>query len=394
MRTLASRRPSSLLKNLSPQQEFADSVFYHESAEACMRGAFLDQGRLFSYISPEARVPANHPLRKVRELVRDVLGELNHSLARLYASEGRPSIPPEQLLSALLLQVFYSIRSERQLMEQLDYNLLYRWFVGLSLDDPVWDPTVFTKNRDRLQSGEVFAKFMSKLLSHPQVKPLLSDEHFSVDGTLIEAWASQKSFRPKDGSGDADGGANFHGQRRKNDTHASTTDPNSRLYRKAAGREAKLSYMGHATMEYRHGLAVAGMVTLSTGTAERRASETMLKAKAKQAGRRITAGEDKAYDTAEHVAKLRAINVTPHVTQFNSASPRGRQSAIDARTTRHQGYAMSQSRRAMVECIFGWGKQHGTMRKTKHRGIASVAADFLLNLIAYNLIRIPKLIAV
>jgi transposase len=360
-----------------------------------MRGTFLDQGRLFSYVSPETRVPASHPLRKVRELVRDVLGELNHSLARLYANEGRPSIPPEQLLSALLLQVFYSIRSERQLMEQLDYNLLYRWFVGLSPDDPVWDPTVFTKNRDRLQSGEMFAKFMSKLLHHPQVKPLLSDQHFSVDGTLIEAWASQKSFRPKDGSGDADGGANFHGQKRKNDTHARTTDPDSRLYRKAAGREAKLSYMGHATMENRHGLAVAGMVTLATGTAERRASETMLKARAKEAGRRITAGEDKAYDTADHVAQLRAINVTPHVTQNDSVTSTGkrRRSAIDSRTTRHEGYGMSQSRRAMIECIFGWGKQHGTMRKTKHRGLASVATDFLLNLIAYNLIRIPKLVA-
>ena len=223
-----------------------------------MRGVFADQGGLFSYISPETRVPPNHPLRRIRVLVRDVLSELNRNLGRLYASEGRPSIPPEQLLSALLLQVFYGIRSERQLMEQLDYNLLYRWFVGLSPDDPVWDPTSFTKNRDRLQNGEVFAKFMTRLLNHPQVKPLLSDEHFSVDGTLIEAWASQKSFRPKDGSGDDDDGANFHGQKRKNDTHASTSDPDSRLYRKAAGREAKLCYMGHATMENRHGLAVAG----------------------------------------------------------------------------------------------------------------------------------------
>jgi transposase len=218
-----------------------------------MRGAFVDQGGLFSYISPEARVPASHPLRKMRELVREVLGELNRNLGKLYASEGRPSIPPEQLLSALLLQVFYGIRSERQLIEQLDYNLLYRWFVGLAPDDPVWAPTTFTKNRDRLQNGEVFTKFMSKLLNHPQVKPLLSDEHFSVDGTLIEAWASQKSFRPKDGSGDEDGGANFHGQKRRNDTHASTSDLDSRLYRKAAGREAKLSYMGHAVMENRHG---------------------------------------------------------------------------------------------------------------------------------------------
>jgi transposase len=360
-----------------------------------MRGAFADQGGLFSYISPEARVPANHPLRKIRELVRDVLGEMNRNLGKLYASEGRPSIPPEQLLSALLLQVFYGIRSERQLMEQLDYNLLYRWFVGLSPDAPVWDPTTFSKNRDRLQNGEVFAKFMARLLNHPQVKPLLSDEHFSVDGTLIEAWASQKSFRPKDGSGDDDDGANFHGQKRKNDTHASTSDPNSRLYRKAAGREAKLCYMGHATMENRHGLAVAGMVTQANGTAERRASEIMLKAKSKAAGHRITVGEDKAYDTADHVANLRAINVTPHVTQNNAVTKTGktRNSAIDQRTTRHPGYGMSQSRRAMTECIFGWGKQHGTMRKTKHRGIGRVAADFLLNLIAYNLIRIPKLIA-
>jgi Transposase DDE domain len=215
-----------------------------------------------------------------------------------------------------------------------------------------------------------------------------------VDGTLIEAWASHKSFRPKDGSGDEDGGANFHGQQRKNDTHASTSDPDSRLYRKAAGREAKLCYMGHATMENRHGLAVAGTVTFATGTAERRASEIMLKAKAKKAGRRITVGEDKAYDTADHVANLRALNVTPHVVQNDSITATGkrRQSAIDGRTTRHKGYGLSQSCRAMIECIFGWGKQHGTMRKTKHRGITKVTTDFMLNLIAYNLIRIPKLL--
>ena len=357
-----------------------------------MRGTFQDQGGLFSYLSPESRVPANHPLRKIRELVRDVLKDLSRSFARLYSKEGRPSVAPEQLLSALLIQVFYGIRSERQLMEQLDYNLLYRWFVGLSPDDPVWDPTTFTKNRERLQQGEVFEKFMTKLLNHPEVKPLLSDEHFSVDGTLIEAWASQRSFRPKDG-GDGDG-SNFHGQRRKNDTHASTTDPESRLYRKAAGREAKLAYMGHAMMENRHGLAVTGMVTLANGTAERRASEAMLEARSKQAGHRITVGEDKAYDTTDHVAKLRAMKVTAHVTQNDTVTKTGkrRRSAIDERTTRHEGYGMSQSRRAMIECIFGWGKQHGTMRKTKHRGICRVAADFLLNLIAYNLVRIPKLV--
>lgn len=358
-----------------------------------MRGFFRDQGAMFSYISPEKRIPADHPLRQVRELVREVLKELSRSFSKLYSCEGRPSIPPEQLLSALLLQVFYGIRSERQLMEQLDYNLLFRWFAGLSPDDPVWDSTVFTKNRERLQQGDVFQKFMARLLEHEKVKPLLSDEHFSIDGTLIEAWASQKSFRPKDGSGDEDGGANFHGQKRKNDTHASTSDPEAKLYRKAAGREAKLCYMGHATMENRHGLAVAGMVTHATGTAERRASEIMLKARSRAARGRITAGEDKAYDTADHVANLRAMNVIPHVTQYNSAGTKGRQSAIDARTTRHQGYAMSQSRRAMIECIFGWGKQHGTMRKTKLRGLANVAAGFMLNLIAYNLIRIPKLIA-
>ncbi len=357
-----------------------------------MRGTFEDQGQMFSYVSPEARVPANHPLRRIRELVRVVLKELSPRFSRLYAKEGRPSVPPERLLSTLLLQVFYGIRSERQLMEQLDYNLLYRWFVGLSPDDAVWDATTFTKNRERLQQGEVFETFMVKLLNHPEVKPLLSDEHFSVDGTLIEAWASHKSFRPK--AGGDDDGSDFHGEKRKNDTHQSTSDPDSRLYRKAAGREAKLSYMGHATMENRHGLAVAGMVTLANGTAERRASEAMLKTKSKETDHRITVGEDKAYDTADHVANLRALNVTPHVTQNDSVTKTGkrRRSAIDRRTTRHASYGMSQSRRPMIECIFGWGKQHGTMRKTKHRGIARVTADFLLNLIAYNLVRIPKLL--
>ena len=358
-----------------------------------MRGSFQDQGGLFSYVSPEQRIPAGHPLRKVRELVREVLKDLSRAFDKLYSHEGRPSIPPEQLLSALLVQAFYGIRSERQLMEQLDYNLLYRWFVGLSPDDPVWDATTFTKNRDRLQDGDVFETFMTTLLNHPDVRPLLSDEHFSVDGTLIEAWASHKSFRPKDGS-DGDG-ANFHGQKRKNDTHESTTDPDSRLYRKAQGREAKLCYMGHAVMENRNGLAVAGKVTHANGTAERRASEAMLKAKRKAAGHPITAGEDKAYDTVDHVAALREAGVTPHVSQNNTVTKTGknRKSAIDGRTTRHEGYGMSQSRRPMIECIFGWGKQHGTMRKTKHRGIVRVAADFMLNLIAYNLIRIPKLLA-
>lgn len=358
-----------------------------------MRGDFQDQGGLFSYVSPDSRVPKDHPLRRIRQLVRDVLKELSANLGRLYAREGRPSVPPEQLLSALLLQVFYGIRSERQLIEQLNYNLLYRWFVGLAPDDPVWDPTTFTKNRERLQNGDVFQKFMAKLLNHPEVVSLLSDEHFSVDGTLIEAWASQKSFRPKDGS-DKDGN-DFHGQKRKNETHASVTDPESRLYRKAAGREARLCYMGHVTMENRNGLVVAGIVTQANGTAERRTSEAMLKARRKAMGRHITVGEDKAYDTADHVAALRKLEITPHVARNDAETKTGgrRRSAIDGRTTRHAGYAISQTRRAMIECIFGWGKQHGTMRKTKHRGIARVAADFLLNLIAYNLIRIPKLVS-
>ena len=357
-----------------------------------MRGRFFDQGGMFSYIQPERRIPTSHPLRKVRELVREVLKELGHTFGKLYSHEGRPSIPPEQLLSALLLQVFYSIRSERQLMEQLDYNLLFRWFVGLSPDDPIWDASVFTKNRERLQEGDVFQKFMAKLLDHEKVKPLLSDEHFSVDGTLIEAWASHKSFKPKR-TKKGDDGSNFHGQVRKNDTHQSTIDSEAKLYRKADGREAKLCYMGHALMENRNGLAVGGTVTQANGTAERRALEAMLKNKAK-GSKRITVGEDKAYDASDHVAALRRVSVTPHVAQNDSLTNTGkrRRSAIDSRTTRHIGYQISQTCRKMTECIFGWGKQHGTMRKTKHRGIAAVAADFMLNLIAYNLVRIPKLI--
>jgi len=360
-----------------------------------MRGAFEDQGGMFSYISLEERVPEGHPLRKIREYVRAVLVDMDRTFSRMYAKEGRPSIPPEQLLSALLLQAFYSVRSERQLMEQINYNLLFRWFCGLSPDAPVWDATTFTKNRERLQQSDVFERFMTALLRHPKVEPLLSDEHFSVDGTLIEAWASHKSFKPKDGTDDGDGGENFYGQKRTNVTHASTTDPDSRLYRKALGREAKLCYMGHALMENRHGLAVGGRVTLANGTAERRSSEALLKQKTKKTGKAATVGEDKAYDTADHVAALRKLGVTPHVAQNNFTTKTGktRKSAIDERTTRHDGYGMSQTRRKMIECIFGWGKQHGTMRKTKHRGIARVAGDFLLNLIAYNLIRIPKLAA-
>lgn len=359
-----------------------------------MRGTFQDQGGLFSYISLEERVPDKHPLRKVRELVRAVLNDLNKDFAAMYADEGRPSIPPEQLLSAMLLQVFYGLRSERQLMEQLDYNLLFRWFAGLAPDAPVWAPTTFSKNRERLQEGDVFQQFMTALLNHAQVKPLLSDEHFSVDGTLIEAWASFKSFKPKDGSDESDG-SNFHRQMRGNDTHASTTDPDCRLYRKAEGREAKLCYMGHALMENRNGLAVGGSVTQATGKAERAASEAMLETKVQETGKAATVGEDKAYDAIEHGANLGKIGVTPHVARNNGPTKTGktRTTIIDDETAASDAYGMSQNRRKMIECIFGWGKQHGTMRKTKHRGLAGVAGDFLLNLIAYNLIRIPKLVA-
>lgn len=359
-----------------------------------MRGQFQEQSGLFSYISPETRVPAGHPLRAVRELVREVLAAMHGDFAALYAMAGRPSIPPEQLLSALLLQVFYGIRSERQLMEQLNYNLLFRWFAGLSPDAAVWVPTTFTKNRERLEKGDVFALFMTRLLNHPRVKPLLSDEHFSVDGTLIEAWASFKSFKPKDGSDDSDG-SDFRGKKRSNETHASTTDADCRLYRKAAGREAKLCYMGHALMENRHGLAVGGMVTAATGTAEREASEAMLAAKVQETGKAATVGEDKAYDVAEHGAALHKMGVTPHVARNNGPTKTGktRTTIIDDETAASEGYGMSQTRRKMIECIFGWGKQHATLRKTKHRGLTVVAADFMLNLIGYNLIRIPKILA-
>jgi IS5 family transposase len=279
-------------------------------------------------------------------------------------------------------------------MEQLDYNLLFRWFCGLSADARVWDATTFTKNRERLQGSDVFETFMTALLRHRDVEPLLSSEHFSVDGTLIEAWAGHKSFKPKDGSGDGDGGENFRGQTRKNDSHASTTDPDSRLYRKAAGREARLCYMGHVLMENRNGLAVGGKVSFANGTAERSEAVALLKQRTRQTGRGATVGADKAYDTKDHVAALRKLGVIPHVARHDAKTKTGnrRRSAIDARTTRHPGYALSQTRRKMIECIFGWGKQIGTMRKTKHRGLARIAGDFLLNLIAYNLTRIPKLI--
>lgn len=357
-----------------------------------MRGVVTAQRTFFSYVDLESRIPARHPLRAIKRLAVEVLASLDARFDRLYAQEGRPSIPPEQLLCALLLQVFFGIRSERQLMEQMEYNLLYRWFVGLGMDEAAWDVTVFTKNRDRLVGAEIAALFLQALLTHKKVRPLLSNEHFSVDGTLIEAWASHKSFRPKDdqnGNGD-----DYHGDKRRNDTHQSVTDPDARLFKKSAGKEAKLCYMGHALMENRHGLAVDGLTTHATGTAEREAAKVLLARRTKK-GRRITVGADKAYDVKADVQVLRAMGVTVHVAQNNTETKTGnrRKSAIDGRTTRHAGYAVSQVIRKRIECVFGYGKQAGVLRKTKHRGLASVGFDFLLNLIGYNLVRIPKILA-
>ena len=361
--------------------------------DGAMRGDVVRTAGLFSYVSCEARVPRNHPLRPILPLVDAALADLSPAFAELYAPIGRPSIPPEKLLRALLLQAFYSVRSERQLIEQLDYNLLFRWFVGLGIDDPVWDVTVFTKNRDRLLDGDIAAAFFRAVLSQPQVKALLSDEHFSVDGTLIEAWASMKSFKAKtEGGGEppaSGGGRNaerdFHGERRTNATHASTTDPDARLFRKGHGKEAKLCHMGHLLMENRNGLIVDALLTPATGTAERAAALTML---GRQAGRhRATLGADKGYDVADFVADLRAINVVPHVAQ-NTA----RRSAIDRRTTRHPGYAASQRMRKRIEEGFGWIKTTAGLKKTRHRGTDRVGWIFTLTAAACNLVRLPKLL--
>ena len=347
---------------------------------------------MFSYVSPEALVPSDHPLRAIRFLVNRALDRLSGEFDTLYAAGGRDSIAPEKLLRALLLQAFYSVRSERRLMEQVSYNLLFRWFVGLSMDAPVWDVTVFTKNRDRLLRGEVACKFFAAVLADPQVKPLLSSEHFSVDGTLIEAWASMKSFRPKDGSGappgpGRNGERDFHGEKRSNETHASTTDADARLARKSNGQAAKLCYAGHVVMENRHGLAVAARTTRASGTAERDAGEAMMAGLDRAA--RSTLGADKNYDTREFVAAMRRLGVTPHVAQHTT----GRRSAIDGRTTRHPGYAVSQRIHKRIEEVFGWGKEIGGMRRTLLRGLERVGWSFKLRVAAYNLIRLPKLIA-
>jgi transposase len=355
-----------------------------------MRGDDRNDAGLYSYISPEKRVPIDHPLRPIRLMVDKVLADLSPHFEKLYSRVGRPSIPPEKLLRALLLQMFYSIRSERLLMEQLDYNLLFRWFVGLNTDDEVWAPTVFTKNRERLLTGEIHKLSFEGVLTRARESRLLSDEHFTVDGTLVEAWAGHKSFKPKGEKGPdtpEDPGnptVNFHGEKRSNKTHASTTDPDSRLYRKSNGTEAKLSYCGHVLMENRNGLAVDAELTLATGRAEPEAAINLV-------GRidgtkRVTLGADKAYDTREMVETLRVMGVTPHIAAKNATY-----SMIDGRTTRHAGYEISQRKRKRVEEIFGWLKTVALMRKTKHRGKDRVGWMFTFALAAYNLVRIRNL---
>jgi transposase len=348
---------------------------------------------LFSYVDLEARVRRDHPLRAIRTIVNEALSALEREFAALYSPIGRPSIPPEKLLRAMLLQAFYSIRSERLLMERLEYDLLFRWFVGIGVDDAAWDHSVFSKNRDRLLEGDIAAKLLAAVLAQPKVKTLLSSDHFSVDGTLIEAWASMKSVKPKDSSGEplAQGGgrnaeADFHGQKRSNNTHASTTDPDARLYRKGKGKETKLCFIGHGLMENRHGLLVDACLTLADGHAERVAALHMIEPRADRPTA-ITLGADKAYDAEDLVNELRAMNVTPHVAQNTS----GRSSAIDGRTTRHDGYAVSQRIRKRIEEAFGWIKTVAGQNKTRFRGSDRVGWAFTFAAAAYNLVRLPKL---
>ena len=360
-----------------------------------MRSKDVQKTAMWSYVSPEARVPADHPLRPIREMVNAVLKTLSPEFDKIYSVFGRPSIPPERLLRALLLQVLYTVRSERMLMEQLDYNMLFRWFVGLNMDDAVWDVTVFTKNRERFLEGEIAEKFFAAVLERARESGLLSDEHFTVDGTLVEAWASHKSFKPKDdgGSGPTAGAGknpdvDFKGSTRSNDTHASTTDPDARLYKKSAGSASKLGYLGHVLTENRNGLVVDAELTLATGTAEREAALAMLGRL--PAGSRMTLGADKGYDASDFVEALRAMNVTPHIAQNDT----NRRSAIDARTTRHEGYHISQRKRKRVEEVFGWGKVVGTIRKVRVRGLERVSGVFTFAVAVYNLVRIRNLLSV
>jgi transposase len=352
-----------------------------------MRGDDQPPDSMFSYVSPEQRVPRDHPLRPIRELVDEILREMSREFDTLYAAVGRPSIPPERLLRAQLLQVFYSIRSERLLMEQLDYNILFRWFVGLAMDEPIWDPTVFTKNRDRLLNQDLARGFLRRVVE--RAERYMSDEHFTVDGTLIEAWASQKSFQRKDGKTDGDG-RNFHGESRTNDTHASKTDPDAKLYRRSSRGEARLAYLGHLVIENRHGLIVDAMATTAHGHAERDAAVLMLHGRVKRRGwRRRTLGADKAYDSQDFIEITRALGLTPHVTQ-NLA---GRRSAIDRRTTRHESYAKSQYARPRIEPAFGWLKTIAWLRKIKLRGLPKVEWLVVFASAAFNLRRLTTLMA-
>lgn len=366
-----------------------------------MRGADERSGSLFSYVNLEARVRGDHPLRTIREIANAALSNLSRVFTALYTDFGRPSIAPEKLLRAMLLQAFYGIRSERQLMERLEFDLLFRWFVGLGVDDPVWDHSTFSKNRDRLLEGEIAAKFLAAVLAQPKVKRLLSSDHFSVDGTLIEAWASIKSFRRKDG-GDNDSqgpGRNaersFHKEKRSNETHQSTTDPEARLYKKGDGQPAKLCYIGHALMENRHGLAVGGGISRATGTAERETALQLIDGRRRRRGR-ITLGADKAYDVAQFVHDLRDRSVTPHIAIDGHLSKTGtpRRTAVDGRTIRHIGYDISQRCRKRIEEVFSWIKCSAGLAKVKLRGRDRVNAAFTMALAAYNLIRLPKLLAV
>ena len=354
---------------------------------------------LFSFVRLEERVPADHPLRVIRALADEVLAGLSSSFSGLYAHTGRPSIPPEMLLRATLLQALYSVRSERMLMEQINYNLLFRWFVGLSMDSPVWHPTGFTHNRDRLLQADVARAFLQGLLALKPVKRLLSSEHFSVDGTLIDAWCSMKSFVPKDQDDEPPPPArrnterNFRGETRSNETHASTTDPDARLYRKSQGQSARLCYMGHVLMENRNGLVVDSTLTHATGTAEREATLAMLDRRTSR--RRLTLGADKAYDVTEFVGELRARKVTPHIAVNGTVSKTGkrRKTAIDGRTTRHTGYEISLRCRKRIEEIFGWAKASAGLTKFKVKGLAKTTAIFSFFTAAYNLVRLPKLLA-
>lgn len=346
---------------------------------------------MFSSVTPEERVPRDHPLRAIREMTDQILKQMSVEFDAMYSRRGRPSIPPEKLLRALLLQVLYTVRSERQLMEQLDYNLLFRWFVGLNMDDAVWDPTVYTKNRQRLLEADVAKKFFRLVVEEAQGRDLVSEEHFTVDGTLLEACASLKSFKkvdqevpPPDDPGNPT--VDFHGEQRRNDTHASTTDPDALLARKGKGKEAKLSFSGHVLMENRNGLVVNAAVCSATGTAEREAALAMIDQLLDR--RRVTLGADKNYDTKDFVRDLRDRNVTPHVARNQNAR---RSSAIDGRTTRHAGYQISQRKRKRVEEIFGWLKIIGGVRKQRHRGLPKVGWMFTFAAAAYNLVRIRNL---